>query len=86
MNNLYSDVMSHEVIYSLIYSPTKIDWRATDDQIIEIKTSELRWSDDKEEFIYVWGYPRPDYNTYTRKTYGKGWAFSKNEIISAWLK
>ena len=84
MKSLRDGVMSHDVIYSLMYSPTKASGESLDDQIIEIKTSQLRWSRDGKEFIYVWGYPGPDYNIYTLQTYGRGWAFTKNEIIEAW--
>lgn len=84
MGNLYSEVMSHDIIYSLMYSPTRDDWRPLDEQIIQIETSKLQWSKDKNEFFYIWGYPGPDYNAYSERTYGKGWAFTRHEIVKAW--
>ena len=53
INFFYKAVMKHEVIYSLMYGETYIDGRATEDQIITIKTEELEWSESKNQFIYV---------------------------------
>lgn len=86
MSKLYDDVMSHEVIYSLMYSPQRVDFRTLEEDVIEIETSELKWSKDRSKFFYIWGWPGPDYNTYTEQTYGKGWAFTKEEIMHAWMK
>lgn len=82
--NFYDWVMSHEKVYSLLYSPSRIDNTPISEQLFEVKTKDLDWSFDHNSFVYVWGYPGPDYNLYTIKTYGKGWAFSKEEILRAW--
>lgn len=84
INFLYKAVMEHEVIYSLMYGETYIDGRATEDQIIAIKTEDLDWSESKNQFIYVWGWPGPDFNLYTAENYGKAWAFSKEELMEFW--
>lgn len=84
INFFYKAVMKHEVIYSLMYGETYIDGRATEDQIITIKTEELEWSESKNQFIYVWGWPGPDFNLYTLENYGKVWAFSKEELVEFW--
>lgn len=81
---LYETVNKHEVIYSLMYGATHVDWRTTEDQIITIRTEELKWSEDKKEFYYIWGWPGPDYNTYAAENYGKAWAFSKEELVEFW--
>ena len=81
---LYETVNNHEVIYSLMYGETHVDWRTTEDQIITIKTEELEWSESKKQFIYVWGWPGPDFNLYTAENYGKAWAFSKEELMEFW--
>ena len=47
MNDLYNKVMSHEKIFSLMYSPYKTD-SPVEDQILDIETSELRWSEDRK--------------------------------------
>lgn len=83
---LKEEVLQHDSIFSLMYSPTLVKSWTLEEQVLEIKTSELDWNKDEEGFIYIWGWPGPDYNFYTRKTYGKGWAFTKQEIIEAWSK
>ena len=83
---LYETVNNHEVIYSLMYGETHVDWKTTEDQIITIKTEELEWSESKKQFIYVWGWPGPDFNLYTLENYGKAWAFSKEELVEFWDK
>ena len=83
---LYETVNNHEVIYSLMYGETHVNWRTTEDQIITIKTEELEWSESKKQFIYVWGWPGPDFNLYTLENYGKAWAFSKEELVEFWDK
>lgn len=81
---LKEEVMKHDSIYSLMYSPYKLDSCSLEEQIEKIETSRLKWYKDEEGFIYIWGWPGPDSNSYTRKTYGKGWAYTKKEIIEAW--
>lgn len=83
---LKEEVMKHDFIYSLMYSPNKLDYYSLEEQIIKIKTSELRWYKNEEGFIYIWGWPGPDANFYERSTYGKGWAYTKEEIIKEWSK
>lgn len=84
MTTLYENVMRHSKIYSLLYSPALIDGKPIDEQIIEIPVSELEWNRDLQGFWYIWGWPGPDANRYDLTTYGKGWAFTKEEIIDAW--
>ena len=81
---LYTVVNRYDKIYSLMYSPTRTPFNSIEEQIIDIDTQKLDWSKDHEQFIYVWGWPGPDYNIYSWRTYGKGWAFTKEEIIKAW--
>ena len=83
---LYETVNKHEVIYSLMYGETYIRGKAIEDQIITIKSEELEWSENKKQFIYVWGWPGPDFNLYTLENYGKAWAFSKEELVEFWDK
>ena len=82
MNDFYNSVMSHEKFYSLMYSPYLSKYSPLEEQIVEVKTSDICWAKDGSSFI--WGYPGPDYNEYTPQTYGKGWAFTKEEIIQSW--
>lgn len=83
-NNLYNTVMKHGRIFSLMYSPHLSNQMGIEEQIIRIFTSDLKWTYDKSQFMYVFGWPGPDFNVYTAETYGKGWAFTKQEIIKAW--
>lgn len=85
INFLYKAVMKHEVIYSL-YGAIHVNWRTTENQIITIRTEELKWSKDKEEFYYIWGWSESDYNTYNAENYGKVWAFSKEKLMEFWNK
>ena len=87
LNFFYKAVMSHDIIYSLSYVPIPKNWNVLEnleDNIIEIQTKKLEWSKDKNTFIYIWGWPGPDYNIYTIDNYGKYWAFTKEEIMEAW--
>lgn len=43
--NLRDLVMSHEKIYSLLYSPYRVESDPLEKQITEISTESLRWSD-----------------------------------------
>lgn len=81
--NFYIEVMKHDYIYSLMYSPECLD-EPLDKQIIKLRTDWLEWFQDQTGFMYFWGWPGPDYNKYTPDTYGKGWAFTKEEIYKAW--
>lgn len=73
-----------KTIYSLMYSPTRVEWIDLKDQIIEIESDKLKFTRDEQGFFYVWGWPGPDSNYYDLSTYGKGWALTKQEIIEAW--
>lgn len=81
---LKEEVLQHKSIFSLMYSPVRVSHLSIEEQIFEIKTSDLEWYLNNEGFIYTWGWPGPDFNSYTRETYGKGWAYTKEEIIEAW--
>ena len=73
-----------ETIWSLMYSPHRVNSISLEEQIIEINTEELRFSADGSLFTYIWGWPGPDYNVYSLSTYGRGWALTKEEILQAW--
>ena len=82
------EVMSHEYIYGYMYGRPIYNlknYRTPEDQIIEIKTKEIEWPANpkvaSEEFLFVWGWPGPDYNTYLRKDYGQTWAYTKEELL-----
>lgn len=85
-NNYYNWVMSQDFIFSLMYSPSVDPTINIEEQIVQIDTKRLVWANDKKTFYYIWGWPGPDFNTYTIQTYGHGWALTKNEIINAWKK
>lgn len=71
------------VIYSRLYTGTIVNADETSVEnktIIEIETDNLSWSKDEETAYYIWGWPGPDYNIYSRENYGKDWAFAKREM------
>ena len=73
------------VIYSRLY--TNADGTSVENNtIIEIETDNLSWSKDGETAYYIWGWPGPDYNIYSRGNYGKDWAFAKREMERINLK
>lgn len=80
---LYDIVERHSKIWSFLYSPLRVPG-TIESQLVEIEVSKLEWARHHNTFFYVWGWPGPDYNMYTWDTYGKGWAFTKEEIIKAW--
>ena len=67
-NNCYNLVMSQNFIFSLMYGPRLVQNMELEDQIIQINTKDLVWASDKKTFYYIWGWPGPDFNTYTAKT------------------
>ena len=71
------------LFFSLMYGPHLVQNMELEDQIIQIDTKDLVWASDKKIFYYIWGWPGPDFNTYTTENYGYGWAFTKDEIINA---
>ena len=50
--NFYIEVMKHDYIYSLLYSPNRIP-DSLDKQIITINTDCLDWFKDQTGFFYV---------------------------------
>lgn len=72
------------VIYSRLYTGTIVNADGTsaeNNTIVEIETKKFRYhKDDEETAYYIWGWPGPDYNIYSRENYGKDWAFTKQEM------
>jgi len=66
-----------EYIYAYMYLCGK---RRRGDKIIKIHKSELSLTANKDAFIYVWGYPGPDYNVYKFSKYGIDWTFTREEL------
>ena len=67
------------IIYSRLY--TNADGTSAENNtIIEIETGNLSWSKDEETAYYIWGWPGPDYNIYSRGYYKTDWAFTKQEM------
>lgn len=71
------------VIYSRLYTGKIVNADGTpaeNNTIIEVKTKKFSWAEGGELAYYVWGWPGPDYNIYSRENYGKDWAFTKQEM------
>lgn len=64
-----------EYIYGYMYGKSD-----PEDKIIKIHKSKLSLTINKDAFIYVWGYPGPDYNEYKFSRYGIDWAFTKEGL------
>lgn len=52
----------------------------SDELLTNISKKELELTFDADEFIYIWGWPGPDYNRYKFADYGKTWAFTREEL------
>ena len=81
--DVYDYVMENEYIYSFMYGH-RCKLHPIEKDIIQIPTKELKWSEDKTVFYYVWGFPGPDFNIYKKEDYLKTWALSKQGLIEAW--
>ena len=71
------------VIYSRLYTGTVVNADGTpteNNTIIEIETGNLSLSKDGEAAYYIWGWPGPDYNIYSRGNYKIDWTFTKQEM------
>lgn len=53
-----------------------------EDELIKVRKSKLDYNFEKspDGFIFVWGWPGPDYNRYRFEDHGKTWAFTKKEM------
>ena len=71
--NLWSD----DIIYATMFGQS-----SRFDSVIEIKKSDLQLTKQQDGFIYVWGWPGPDFNIYYFSDYGETWAFSRKELES----
>lgn len=69
-------------IYGWMYG-THIKDKNVEDDICKFNNWELELTKDRTGFLYVWGWPGPDYNIYNLDDYGKTWAFSKEELIES---
>lgn len=77
--DLVTQLINNSEVYVTMYGLHK-----SEDKVLKIKTSEIShfvfdW-DGEPVFIYIWGYPGPDYNIYKMSDYGETWAFSKKEL------
>ena len=72
---------TREPIYGLMYNKRTIS-KPIEEDICFINHKELKLSEYKDSFIFIWGWPGPDYNLYKFKDYGVTWAFTKEELIN----
>lgn len=82
--SLKDEVMKHEAIWSLMYSPDRNKNCPIEEDIIELPVSLLDWCEDGNAFYYQWGWPGCDINKYTWSTFGTGWTFSREALIKNW--
>ena len=79
-------INSCECIYGYLYCAG----HSACGNIIKIKKSDLKLEQNriplnredfkKLAFIYAWGWPGPNFNTYYLEDYGKTWAFTEEEL------
>lgn len=50
------------------------------DKILKLNKKDIKIGADGESFIYVWGFPGPDYNIYKFSDYGETWAFEEKDF------
>ena len=75
-NPIYGYMYGAPYVYSA--GIEKSEWIR--DKLIEIKKSELRLGENKDCFVFIWGWPGPDFNIYKFSDYGVTWAFSESEV------
>lgn len=82
------EILKHKYIWGFAYgNPVKhvvtcegIELEERD-KLLRIETSDLHFNENS--FIYIWGWPGPDYNRYKYEDFGKTWCFHPREIPSA---
>ena len=80
--DLITDLIRSDVIYVTMYGQHK-----SRDKVICIKTKEIykfvfEWNTRGPAFLYIWGWPGPDYNAYLIDDYGETWAFTAEELMT----
>ena len=80
-NSIYGYMYGAPYVYSC--GIEKSEWRR--DKLIEIKKSELRLGVNKDCFVFIWGWPGPDFNIYEFSDYGVTWAFSESEVDTGYV-
>ena len=53
-----------------------------EDNVVDIGVIDRWIIDDGSGFVYIWGAPGPDYNTYRFIDYGRTWAFTTDDFIN----
>ena len=53
-----------------------------EDRVVDIGVIDRWIIDDESGFVYIWGAPGPDYNTYRFIDYGRTWAFTPDDFIN----
>ena len=77
--DLTTQLINVDEVYITMYGLHK-----SKDEILKIKTSDIDhyvfdWYGEPA-FIYIWGFPGPDYNVYKMSDYGETWAFTETEL------
>lgn len=78
--DLITDLIHTDIVYITMYGMHK-----SKDRVIKIKTKEIYkfvfdWDNKGPAFIYLWGWPGPDGNTYMIDDYGETWALTREEL------
>ena len=78
-DTLYKELKKHKCFYSVMYTgyPLEDAWR-----IVRIDYDKVSFAENGKTFFWTWG--ATDFNKYSRKNYGKEWAYDKQVLLDYW--
>lgn len=76
---IYNRLISERTFYGYMYGR---NGSVPDEKIIKMTLQKDKYiNKSKNNFVYIWGFPGPDYNRYEFKDYGTTWAFDLEDFI-----
>lgn len=78
------DVMNREYIWGFMYGRPTVHFgnKEEPDVLTKIRVKNISPLDENS-FMYIWGWPGPDYNIYYFSDYGVTWCFERDEMPNA---
>lgn len=79
IQNLITKLIQAKEVWITMYGHPK-----EEDEILSIRTEDIDhfcidWNGEYA-FVWIWGFPGPDYNVYVFSDYGKTWALTRKEL------